>query len=61
LKDIFADVSKKLAEKEDEIGEELINAQGAPVDIDGYYYPDKEKMSNAMRPSRTLNAIIDAI
>jgi len=61
LKDVFADAAKKLAGKEDKINKELLSAQGAPVDIDGYYYPDKEKMSNAMRPSGTFNAIIDKL
>ena len=35
-------------------------AQGKPVDIGGYYHPDKQKVAKAMRPSATLNAIIDA-
>jgi len=61
LKGAFADAAKELAEKEDKINKELLSAQGAPVDIDGYYYPDKEKMSNVMRPSETFNAIIDKL
>jgi len=39
----------------------LIGAQGKPVDLGGYYHPDDTKVSRAMRPSPTLNAIIDAI
>jgi monomeric isocitrate dehydrogenase len=39
----------------------LIAAQGKPVDLGGYYPPDPEKAARAMRPSPTLNAIVDAI
>ena len=35
--------------------------QGSPVDLGGYYKPDADKASAAMRPSATLNAIIDAL
>lgn len=57
----FAPVAKALADNEAKINEELIGAQGKPQDIGGYYRPDFEKASKAMRPSATLNAIIDAI
>ena len=57
----FAKVAKQLGENEAKINEELIAAQGKPVDMGGYYHPDFEKTSKAMRPSATLNAIIDAI
>ncbi|MCC6543653.1 MAG: NADP-dependent isocitrate dehydrogenase, partial [Nitrospirae bacterium] len=40
---------------------ELIGAQGKPVDIGGYYHPDPEKTSRAMRPSATFNAALAAI
>ena len=40
---------------------ELLGAQGKPVDMGGYYHPDDEKTSKAMRPSPTFNAIVDAI
>jgi isocitrate dehydrogenase len=40
---------------------ELLGAQGKPVDMGGYYHPDTEKTTKAMRPSSTLNAIVDAI
>ena len=36
-------------------------AQGKPVDMGGYYQPDRAKTEKAMRPSSTLNAIIDAL
>ena len=40
--------------------EELNSVQGVPVDIGGYYQPELAKVTAAMRPSSTLNAIIDA-
>ncbi len=57
----FAKVAKQLQESESKINAELIGAQGKPVDMGGYYQPDRAKTSRAMRPSPTLNAIIDAI
>jgi isocitrate dehydrogenase len=57
----FAKVAKQLQDNEARINEELIGAQGKPQDIGGYYQPDPAKTEKAMRPSATLNAIIDAI
>jgi isocitrate dehydrogenase len=57
----FAKVAKQLADNEATIVAELLSAQGKPVDMGGYYHPDQEKTTNAMRPSPTLNAIVDAI
>uniref|UniRef100_A0A831U535 Isocitrate dehydrogenase [NADP] n=1 Tax=Geobacter metallireducens TaxID=28232 RepID=A0A831U535_GEOME len=57
----FAPIAKQLQENEAKINEELIGAQGKPVDMGGYYHPDKQKVEKAMRPSPTLNAIIDSI
>jgi len=57
----FTKVAKQLEENEAKINEELIAAQGKPVDMGGYYHPNFDKTSKAMRPSATLNAIIDAI
>jgi isocitrate dehydrogenase len=57
----FANVAKQLQENEAKINEELIGAQGKPQDIGGYYMPDPVKTEKAMRPSKTLNAIVDAI
>ena len=57
----FAPVAKALQEAEAKINEELIGAQGKPQDIGGYYHPDTEKTYAAMRPSPTLNAIVDGI
>ena len=57
----FAAVAKALADNEAAINAELIASQGAAVDIGGYYQPNEAKVLAAMRPSATLNAIIDAI
>jgi isocitrate dehydrogenase len=59
LKKRFAPVAAALAEAEGTITQELLAAQGKPVDIGGYYIPDEAKCAAAMRPSATLNAIID--
>ena len=40
---------------------QLLGAQGKPVDVGGYYHPNDAKAAKAMRPSATLNAIVDAI
>ncbi len=57
----FTEVAKQLAANEDKIVQELNDAQGQPVDIGGYYHPNDELAAKAMRPSATLNAIVDAI
>lgn len=57
----FAKVHQQLVENEEKINAELIGAQGKPVDMGGYYHPNDEMTKKAMRPSPTLNAIIDAI
>jgi isocitrate dehydrogenase len=57
----FAKVAKQLTENEAKITAELLGAQGKPVDMGGYYHPNDEKTTKAMRPSPTLNAIVDAI
>ena len=61
LKERFTSVAEELAAKEEQINTELIGVQGNPVDLGGYYKVDDAKASAAMRPSATLNAIIDAI
>jgi isocitrate dehydrogenase len=61
LKDRFGKVAKQLADSAQKIDAELIAAQGKPVDLGGYYRPDPKKTAAAMRPSPTLNAIIDAL
>ncbi len=57
----FAKVAKQLQENETKINAELIGAQGKPQELGGYYQPDPVKTGKAMRPSPTLNAIIDSI
>ena len=57
----FAKVAKQMADNEAKITGELLGAQGKPVAIGGYYHPDDAKATKAMRPSQTLNAIVDAI
>ena len=60
LAERFSKIAKELAGNEAKISQELLAAQGKPVDIGGYYYPNDQKATKAMRPSQTLNAIIDA-
>ena len=60
LKAHFAPIAAALEANEAKINEELIGAQGRPVDLGGYYKPDAALVSAAMRPSATLNQIIDA-
>ncbi|HET8722182.1 MAG TPA: NADP-dependent isocitrate dehydrogenase [Nitrospira sp.] len=57
----FAKIAKDLETNAAKIDQELLAAQGKPQDIGGYYHPDDAKASKAMRPSPTLNRIIDAI
>jgi len=61
LRAYFAPVAKALAENETKIVAELIAVQGEPMDVGGYYLPNDDLASKAMRPSATLNAIIDAL
>ena len=57
----FRPVADALAANEDKIVAELLAAQGAPAEIGGYYQPDDDLTAKAMRPSATLNAIIDSV
>ncbi len=61
LRAYFAPVAKALSENETKIVEELLAVQGEPMDVGGYYLPNDDLASKAMRPSTTLNAIIDAL
>lgn len=58
LKEQFASIAARLEENEDKILKDLVEAQGKPVDIQGYYYPTEDLVSAAMRPSETLNKIL---
>lgn len=57
----FAPLAQTLTANENKIVEELIAVQGKPVDIGGYYQPNAELASKAMRPSATLNAALAAL
>ena len=59
LQAVFAPVAEQLAGNEQTIVEELNKVQGGPVDIGGYYRPDRDKAASVMRPSVTLNSVID--
>ena len=53
--------SVKIMHGECEINEELLAAQGEPVDVGGYYSPDPELTAKAMRPSATFNAALEVL
>jgi isocitrate dehydrogenase len=57
----FAPLAKTLTENEAKINAELIGAQGKPADTGGYYRPDPDKASKAMRPSATLNKALESL
>ena len=61
LKAYFAPLAEALAENEGKIVAELLEVQGEPMDVGGYYLPNDDLANKAMRPSATLNAIIDAL
>jgi isocitrate dehydrogenase len=57
----FASLADTLAQAEEQIVEELNSVQGSPVDIGGYYWPDKQRMAEAMRPSPALNQALEQL
>ena len=59
LQSQFSGLAQTLRDNEEKIAQELIAAQGKPVDLDGYYLPSVEKASAAMRPSQTFNQALD--
>ena len=61
LKAEFTEVAKKMVEKESTILEEIMATEGKPTDIGGYYLPNDTLAEKAMRPSVTLNAIVDSL
>ena len=61
LKSVFSKVAKQLVENETRIMDEIMATEGNPTDIGGYYLPDDDVAAAAMRPSKTLNAIIDSM
>lgn len=60
LRERFVALADSLAENEDTIVGELAEVQGESVDIGGYYYPDSEKTTAVMRPSKTFNEVLAA-
>jgi isocitrate dehydrogenase len=61
LEERFAKLAKQLGDNEEKIVGELNAAQGKPVDIGGYYHPNRELVGQAMRPSATFNAALASI
>ncbi len=59
LKTRFTKMFQELKSNEEKIVSELLSVQGKPVDVGGYYLPDDKKANEVMRPSLTLNKIID--
>ena len=59
LASLFMPLAVALANAEETILQDLIDCQGVPMDIGGYYFPDSAMASQAMRPSATFNSIID--
>jgi len=59
LKAEFSEIFNQMSEQQDTIVKELIDCQGNVVNIDGYYLPDEQLTSSAMRPSKTLNSILN--
>ena len=59
LQSAFKPLAKSLADNEEAIVAELKVAQGQHVDLGGYYQPDVDKITKAMRPSAILNGLID--
>ena len=61
LAEKFVSVAKALKENEQKIIDELLAVEGKPSDVGGYFMPNDEKAEKAMRPSETLNKIIESI
>ena len=61
IKDIFSKLASDLENNESKIIDELNGAQGVKIDMGGYYHPNEESVSKAMRPSDTLNLLIDSL
>lgn len=61
LKNKFVLVAQELKENEEIINKELLEVQGSPADLGGYYFPDFEKTEKMMRPSAVFNKIIDSL
>lgn len=60
-KELLRSYQKKLRDNEKTITDELISCQGDKVDIGGYYRPNAEIVEKAMRPSKTLNSLLNSV
>ncbi|MBV7294752.1 NADP-dependent isocitrate dehydrogenase [Corynebacterium sp. TAE3-ERU12] len=58
LKNEFTEFAKKLSDNEEQIAKELLEVQGSPADLGGYFLPDDDKTEAVMRPSKVFNDII---
>ena len=61
LRALFSPLAQTLRSNEEKIVNELNEAQGSPMDLGGYYFPDENKVSAAMRPSKTFNQVLATI
>ena len=61
LQNRFAKFAQDLEENEEKINDELLEVQGQSVDLGGYYLPDDDLASKAMRPSETFNNLLEAL
>jgi isocitrate dehydrogenase len=61
LAELFTQVAQQLATSEETLLGELLAVQGDAVDVGGYFRPDAQRADEVMRPSRTLNTVIDAL
>ncbi|WP_058956177.1 NADP-dependent isocitrate dehydrogenase [Kocuria rhizophila] len=61
LAQAFREVASELRANEETINAELLGVQGSPADLGGYYWPKPELVSRVMRPSATLNRIVDSL
>ncbi|GHD09285.1 NADP-dependent isocitrate dehydrogenase [Zhihengliuella salsuginis] len=61
LAEVFTPIAEQLTTNEEAIVAELAAVQGNPVDLGGYYRPDDAKATAAMRPSATLNSVLEAL
>jgi isocitrate dehydrogenase len=61
LQQLFIPLAQQLSANEETIIKELNSVQGKPVDIGGYYHPNRELVTRVMRPSTTFNNILDSL
>ena len=61
LRGHFAALANRLADNQEQIVRELVSVQGDAMDIGGFYLPDEQLAATAMRPSATLNRILEEL